>query len=91
MVRDSEAGSLDPFYEIRVRSELDEAWSEWFTGLRPRSSGEGDTVLAGRLDQPALHAVLRRIRDLGLPLICVRRVDDGPEPATSNDTTEEQA
>jgi hypothetical protein len=68
-------------YEIRVRSELGDAWSDWFAGLRPSSRGDGDTVLTGPLDQAALHAVLRRIRDLGLPLISVRRVKPNPDEA----------
>jgi hypothetical protein len=62
-------------YEIRVRSELGEVWADWFTGLRSLAGVDGETVLVGTLDQAALHAVLRRIRDLGLPLISVRRIE----------------
>ena len=69
-------------YEIRVRSELGDAWSDWFDGLHPLPRGDGDTVLTGTLDQAALHAVLRRIRDLGLPLISLRRIE--PELPGSN-------
>ena len=57
-------------YRIRVRGELDTGWSEWFAGLRVAADG-GDTVLTGRMDQATVHAALRRIRDLGLPLISV--------------------
>lgn len=68
-------------YEIRIRSELDDTWADWFPGLCCLSRDRGDTVLVGRLDQPALHAVLRRIRDLGLPLISVCLVDaEDPHP-----------
>lgn len=68
-------------YEIRIRSELDDAWADWFAGLQRLAREGGDTVLEGRLDQPALHAVLRRIRDLGLPLISVCLVDaEDPDP-----------
>jgi hypothetical protein len=70
-------------YEIRVRSELDEAWSDWLAGLHPSRRGDGDTVLTGMLDQAALHAVLRRIRDLGLPLISVHRADVDPTEGES--------
>ena len=64
-------------YEVRVRGHLGSAWSDWFTGLRVTLEDDGDTLLAGRLDQAALHGVLRRIRDLGLPLISVTRVESG--------------
>jgi hypothetical protein len=62
-------------YQIRVRGELDPGWSDWFAGLRVAAEG-GDTVLVGRMDQAALHGALRRVRDLGLPLISVSRLED---------------
>jgi hypothetical protein len=62
-------------YQIRVSGELDEGWSEWFAGLRV-ATREGDTLLVGPMDQAALHAALRRVRDLGLPLISVSRLED---------------
>jgi hypothetical protein len=64
-------------YEIRVAGVLDSRWAAWFDGLQV--SGQGDqTVISGLLaDQPALHGVLTKVRDLGLCLISVRRVDTG--------------
>ncbi len=62
-------------YEIRVRGRLGPAWSDWFTGLRVTLEDDGDTLLAGLLDQAALHGVLRRVRDLGVPLISVTRME----------------
>jgi hypothetical protein len=62
-------------YQIRVRGELDVDWSDWFGGLCVTAEG-GDTLLAGPMDQAALHAALRRVRDLGLPLISVFRLED---------------
>jgi len=62
-------------YQIRVRGELDDGWSDWFAGLRVAAEG-GDTLLVGPMDQAALHAALRRVRDLGLPLISVFRLED---------------
>ena len=70
-------------YEIRVRGRLGSAWSDWFTGLGVTLDDNGDTLLAGLLDQAALHGVLRRVRDHGLPLISVTRVGPGrPAPQT---------
>ena len=66
-------------YEIRVQGVLDRHWSAWFEGLELRSEPGGVTVLAGPVaDQAALHGLLARVRDLGLPLLSVRRID--PEP-----------
>jgi hypothetical protein len=77
-------------YEIRIRSELGDAWSDWFGGLSRLSRRDGDTVLVGTLDQAALHAVLRRVRDLGLPLISVCLVEaGGPAPSESNELSED--
>jgi len=63
-------------YEIRVKGTLDEQWSDWFNGLTIISQGADETVLIGEvLDQAALHGVLAKIRDLGLPLLLVKRVE----------------
>lgn len=62
------------FYEIRVQGMLDESWSEWFGGLDVQPSASGVTVLAGPIrDQAALHGLLNKIRDLGLPLLGVEK------------------
>ena len=64
-------------YEIRVDSVLDDQWADWFGGLQLGSDGT-HTVIIGLLpDQPALHGLLAKIRDLGLCLISVRRLDPG--------------
>ena len=62
-------------YEIRVAGHLSENWAARFEGLTMRHEPKGDTVLSGMLDQSALHGVLVRIRDLGLNLISVNRVE----------------
>jgi hypothetical protein len=62
-------------YEIRVASVLDSRWAAWFDGLQVSGEGE-ETVIFGLLtDQPALHGLLAKVRDLGLTLISVRRLD----------------
>jgi hypothetical protein len=70
-------------YEIRVKGHLDGHWSEWFDGLTIANVENGDAVLSGEIvDQSALHGVLVKVRDLGLPLISVTSVDpDQQEPA----------
>jgi hypothetical protein len=63
-------------YEIRVEGLIDGRWAEWFNGMAITYADERETVLIGGLqDQTALHGVLERIRDLGLNLISVRRID----------------
>jgi hypothetical protein len=67
-------------YEIRVKGQLDERWTDWFDGMNIESEG-GITTLTGPLnDQAALHGILSRIRDLGLPLISAQQFD--PEDGT---------
>jgi hypothetical protein len=62
------------FYEIRVQGMLDESWSEWLGDLDIRPLDSGETVLAGLVrDQSALHGLLNKIRDLGMPLLCVKK------------------
>jgi len=64
-------------YEIRIKGVLDSHWSAWFDGLAVDTDGT-HTVISGLLrDQPALHGLLAKIRDLGLCLISVRRLDPG--------------
>jgi hypothetical protein len=64
-------------YEIRVAGVLDCRWAAWFDGLQISGQGE-ETVICGLLaDQPALHGLLTKVRDLGLCLISVRRLDSG--------------
>jgi len=69
-------------YEIRVAGVLDSQWAAWFNDLQLNGEGE-ETVIRGLLaDQPALHGLLTRIRDLGLCLISVCRLDTGSTRAT---------
>jgi hypothetical protein len=62
-------------YEIRVKGKLDLRWSDWFDGFSITPVGDGETLLIGSVaDQAALHGVLHKIRDLGLPLLSVQRL-----------------
>ena len=63
-------------YQIRVKGILDERRSDWFDGLAITPQANGDTLLTGPVrDQAALHGLLAKIRDMGLVLLSVRRVD----------------
>lgn len=62
-------------YEIRIDGHLEDRWSAWFDGLTLAHQGDGTTVIRCRsMDQAALHGLLRRVRDVGLPLISVTRL-----------------
>ncbi len=65
-------------YEIRVKGELDARWQTWFEGMTITASAD-ETIIRGTVaDQTALHSLLTRIRDLGLPLIAVNQIETGP-------------
>ena len=65
------------YYEIRVRGLLDSHWSAWFEGVTLTSLGNGETLIAGPIqDQAALHGILAKIRDLGLHLLSVVCVEE---------------
>ena len=64
------------FYRIRVKGGLDQKWSDWFDGLTIIPQPGGETILAGRVrDQAALHGLLNKVRDLGLPLLSVQHAE----------------
>ncbi len=66
-------------YEIRLTGHLGARWAAWFDGLTVSHESDGTTVLSGPIaDQAALHGLLQRVRDLGLPLVSVTQVDDRP-------------
>ena len=63
-------------YHIRLKGHLDSQWSAWFEGMTISNEPNGESVLRGPLaDQAALHGVLIKIRDLGLPLLAVCTVE----------------
>ena len=67
-------------YEIRLKGHLQARWAKWFEGLTIRLEDNGDTLLTGPLvDQAALHGLLKKVRDLGLPLLSVNSVEPDAE------------
>ena len=65
-------------YQIRVKSHLDSDWTDWFEGLTITLEENGDILLTGPvIDQAALHGLLKKVRDLGVPLLSLMRVEPG--------------
>jgi hypothetical protein len=75
-----------PCYEIRLKGHLDDRWTEWFEDLTITLEEDGDTLLTGPvIDQAALHGLLKKVRDLGLPLLSVSQVQfNETQPYRSN-------
>ena len=68
-------------YQIRIKGHLSRQWTDWFGGLTITLEDNGDTLVTGPvIDQAALHGLLRKVRDLGMPLLSVNRVE--PSPST---------
>ena len=62
-------------YQIRVEGQLGCQWTDWFSGLTITLHDSGDTLISGPIDQAALHGLLKKVRDLGMPLVSVNRVE----------------
>ncbi len=74
-------------YEIRVRGHLGPQWTDWFEGLAITLEEDGDTLLTGPIvDQAALYGLLRKVRDLGIPLVSVNCVEPGPADTSGGST-----
>jgi hypothetical protein len=72
-------------YEIRLGGHLEPRWVAWFDGMALTQQSDGTTVIHGTvIDQTALHGLLQRVRDLGLPLLAVTRLDPEPPHTSSN-------
>ena len=69
-------------YQIRIEGHLGHQWTDWFEGLAITLEDNGETLLTGPVvDQAALHGLLRKVRDLGVPLLSVSRVKPGEAEA----------
>jgi hypothetical protein len=73
-------------YQIRIKGHLDRKWADWFSDLSIISLENGETLLTGPvLDQAALHGLIKKVRDVSLPLVAVIQVE--PKPADVPDAT----
>lgn len=73
---------IDPdqpmIYQVRLKGQLDARWSGWFEGMVVTLTEDGDMLLTGPVaDQAALHGLLRKVRDLGIPLVSVNEIQQG--------------
>jgi len=65
-------------YQIRIKGHLSHQWTDWFEGLTITLEEDGDTLLTGPvIDQAALHGLLKKVRDLGMPLVSINPVEHG--------------
>ena len=72
-------------YQIRIKGHLGRQWTDWFEGLTITLEDNGDTLLTGPVvDQAALHGLLKKVRDLGMPLVSVSPVEPGQADTTSD-------
>jgi hypothetical protein len=76
---ESTKGHDEPgLYEIRLKGHLDDRWAGWFGGLTITLDDNGETLLTGPvIDQAALHGLLKKVRDLGMPLVSVNFINPG--------------
>jgi hypothetical protein len=74
--RNYKTGTSQPLaYQIRIEGHLDQQWTDWFEGLTLTLEEDGNTLLTGSVaDQAALHGLLKKIRDLGIVLVSINRV-----------------
>lgn len=72
-------------YQIRLKGHLGQRWTDWFEGLMVTLEEDGNTLLNGPVpDQSALHGILKKVRDLGMPLLSVNSIDTNQASATDS-------
>ena len=73
-------------YQFRIKGHLGPQWMGWFEGLTVTLEEDGNTLLSGpMIDQSAMHGVLKKIRDLGMPLLSMNPIDSDPAAKTDPD------
>ena len=86
----ADKGDQPMVYQIRIKGHLSPKWTDWFGGLTITLEDDGETLLTGPVvDQAALHGLLRKVRDLGMPLISVTR--DRSDQADGSDVKQQSA
>jgi len=78
-------------YQIRLEGHLDAQWTDWFFGLTVTLEENGDTLLTGLVvDQAALFGLLKKVRDLGMPLVSINRMESGKPDMSSTSLEKEK-
>ena len=78
-------------YQIRIEGYLDNQWTNWFSGLTITLKENGDTLLTGPVaDQAALFGLLKKVRDLGMPLVSLNRIEPGKPDMSSTSLEKEK-
>jgi hypothetical protein len=79
-IGDQKTNPSEPMvYQIRIKGHLGREWTDWFEGLTITLEEDGNTLLTGLVvDQAALHGLLKRVRDLGMPLVSVSPLEHSP-------------
>ena len=73
-------------YQFKLKGHLGQQWLNWFEGLTATLEEDGNTLLSGTVvDQSALHGILKKIRDLGMPLLSMNLIDSNPADKTDPD------
>ena len=86
---DRDAGK-STIYQIRVNGHLSPQWMDWFDGMTITQEENGDTLLTGPvIDQAALHGILKKVRDLGMPLLSVNTIYTSQRDAAESDQNDE--
>ena len=76
-VKKSKEAAEPLIYEIRINGHLSDEWKDWFDGMKISLLDDGDTVLTGPVaDQAALYGLLKKMRNLGMPLVSVNRINE---------------
>jgi hypothetical protein len=76
-------------YQIRIKGHLGSQWTDWFEGMAIMLEEDGDTLLTGPvIDQAALHGLLKKVRDLGMPLVSVSPVKSSPSTTLGTGQTD---
>jgi hypothetical protein len=84
------APSQPVVYQIRLKGHLGREWTDWFGGLSITLEEDGDTLLTGPVvDQAALHGLLKKVRDLGMPLVSVCPLERGPSTTLGTGQTDQ--
>ena len=87
-IKARDGGIVSDAYEIRLQGHLDRRWATWFDGLNLTVEPDGTTLISGHVaDQAALHGLLDKVRDLGLPLISVTRQPQAGTPYPDGTST----